>query len=64
MSNSFFFNGPKNTVSVNQSSESKGLTEQALYGIVVVFIVYLVLFSAEMVYLYLNRLHANRTELV
>jgi hypothetical protein len=64
MSNSFFFNGPKNTVSVNQSSESKGLTEQALYGIVVVFIVYLVLFSAEMVYLYLNRLHANRTELL
>lgn len=65
MSNSLFFstpNAPKNTAS--NSSGGKGLVEQAIYGIIIVFIVYVVLFSTEMIYLYFNRLHLNRTELL
>ena len=61
MSNSLFFNGPKNTANVTSSPT---LLEQALYGMAVVFIVYMVIFFTETMYIYFNRLHMNRTELL
>lgn len=38
--------------------------EQTLFSIAIVFVVYVVLYMAEMLYLYFNRLHMNRTELL
>lgn len=72
-----FFNAAKNNTAKGQngflgfglgnrnaSNGSTGLVEQALYGITVVFLVYVVLFSSELLYSYFNRLHMNRTELL
>jgi hypothetical protein len=62
MSDTSLFNGPKNNTA--SSNSSKGLVEQTLYGIALVFVVYVILFTAEMIYSYLNRLHMNRTVLL
>lgn len=64
MSTSLFFNTPRNNTAATTNSQSSGLVEQALYGIAVVFIVYVTLFTGELLYLYFNRLHMNRTELL
>lgn len=62
MSNSLFTGSKNNTA--GSSNGSSGLVEQALYGIAVVFIVYVTLFVTEMMYMYFNRLHMNRTVLL
>lgn len=62
MSDTSLFNGPRNNTAANSSS--KGLVEQALYGIALVFVVYVILFTIELIYMYLNRLHMNRTVLM
>ena len=62
MSDSLFLNGPRNTANANSSSHP--LLEQALYGMAMVFIVYVALFFTETIYMYFNRLHMNRTELL
>jgi hypothetical protein len=62
MSDTSLFNGPKNNTA--SSNSSKGLTEQALYGIAMVFVVYIILFTVELIYTYLNRLSMNRTVLL
>lgn len=67
MSNNSLFSLPfrNNTgVSSNNSSGSSSLVQQALYGMAIVFLVYLVLFTSELLYLYFNRIHMNRTELL
>lgn len=66
MSNTPFASLFKNNTgaSSNASSGSSGLMEQTLFSIALVFVVYVVLYMAEMLYLYFNRLHMNRTELL
>lgn len=57
-----------NTAAGSNASLSKGagagLMEQALTGISFVFLVYVALYLSEMLYVYFNRLHMNRTELL
>ena len=60
---SSLFNGSKNNTA-ESTSGSAGIVEQTLYGIAVVFIAYVVLFVIEMMYMYFNRLHMNRTVLL
>lgn len=48
----------------SSNSRSGSLVEQALYGIALVFVVYVALFMTELLYTYFNRLHMNRTELL
>jgi len=59
---SFRTNGASSNTS--GSAASTGMVQQLLYGMAVVLIVYLVLFTSELLYLYFNRLHMNRTELL
>ena len=59
---SFRTNGASSNTS--GSASSTGIVQQLLYGMAVVVIVYLVLFTSELLYLYFNRLHMNRTELL
>jgi hypothetical protein len=61
VSDNSLFNVSKNNTA---SNSSKGLVEQALYGIAMVFVVYVALFTVELIYTYLNRLHMNRTVLL
>jgi hypothetical protein len=62
-----FFNSKNNTArEANGQNTGSGTSkvQQALYGIAVVFVVYLVLLFSELAYHYFNRLHMNRTELL
>lgn len=60
-----FFNTRNNTAKgLNATNGSSSTVQQALYGIAVVFVVYLVLLFSELMYHYFNRLHMNRTELL
>ncbi len=65
--NSLFLSPLRNNGSSSASSNasgSSGILQQALYAIAVVAVVYLVLFTTELLYQYFNRLHMNRTELL
>lgn len=48
----------------NSAAGASTMTEEALYGMMAVFIVYLTLIALELFYQYFNRLHTNRTELL
>lgn len=57
-------NNTANRLAPSSTNGSPSMIEQALYGMAAVFLVYVVLTMSEAMYLYFNRLHMNRRELL
>jgi len=60
----YLFNNRSGNNTASTTNASPTMTEQALYGIGFVLGIYIILFTIEVIYMYLNRLNMNRTELL